>query len=137
MMNGHMQYLNQNPALYDEIIRRTYLRSLFQRKPTDEELNHWRAQPKVSWIWLFRAHNEYYISRKRNTVSTKGLKYVDVSAQFLSDTRVAITSLGGGNIVAAGGGNIVAAGAGNIVAAGAGNIVGNASAGIVAAGAGN
>ncbi len=132
MMNSHMEYLNKNPSLYDGVIIASYTRAL-NRKPNNDELNYWRGQTKCSFIWLFRAHNQWAATQRRsNLASMSGVAKVNVTPGILQEVRLAASSM-----VAAGGGNLIGNDGSTMVAAGGGNLVGNDGASMVAAGGGN
>lgn len=132
MMNSHMDYLTKNPSLYDAVIINSYKRA-FNRQPNNDELTYWKGQTKCSFIWLFRAHNQFAETQRRsNMASMKGVSFVVVSPSILKEVRTAAASM-----VAAGGGNLIGNDGSTMVAAGGGNLVGNDGASMVAAGGGN
>ena len=131
-MNSHLDYMIKNPSTYDAVIKESYNR-VFNRQPSNEELNYWKGQPKCAFIWLFRAHSQYAMTQRRNNaVSVKGSGFVSVNSTMIAEVRTAAA-----NLIASNGGKLVGMDGGTMVAAGGGNLVGNDGASMVAAGGGN
>ncbi len=148
MMNGHLVFVQGNPAEYEKVITRSY-QMILGRKPSLDEIKYWKGQGIISYMILANNHQDW---KNRNAalqaqaqpqaqpqaqstaLSTTAplLAVASVSGDVLIEVKEASKGLsssagavptGGGNMVAAGGGNMVAAGGGNMVAAGGGNMV--------------
>jgi hypothetical protein len=130
MVNAHMQYLRSDAGARESTIYRSYTVA-FNRNATADEVRYWSAQvAQGGWTYdrLVQSHAEYAIAqgifgKSSTTAPQAGMAVVEASTGRLVDHRGHYLLPPGASA------GMVAAGAGNIVAAGAGNMV--------AAGAGN
>jgi hypothetical protein len=139
LMKGHLGWLAQHPADYEQVVRRAY-RMALDRDAYPVEIDYWKRQSTLSFALLAACIGDWALRNRPGLTATTGVPAISVNSPLLTTVRLSPAVAAEARVAAgleAPGGDASAIAAGrNILAPGAGTIVSVGGIHFAAAGAG-